>query len=305
MLLPYVWLQCFAFVVGLVRFDVASAFTAGPSWFLRSPALSSGVLHESTTQSRRQLVVVQDQQRWNREIDEKSRRKAQGDGMGETVAGAVLGSLVLGPFGACCQVTMFFLLKFSITHSNIVHFLFVLLLGALFGASIGANIGARKAESDARKAEMERIGLSQDMLDMAQDIGLALQDSMEGIQAVQNSLETQQKMAKILDSDSAKLYEQAKAALDRPDEELARTILLKRANVQEKLKKGLISCAEEKKRLQKMEENIAELERRALEVDALLRRSVSAKCLQDSSQLGLSLRMEDPLLQKFKEIGIN
>jgi hypothetical protein len=38
-------------------------------------------------------------QRWNREIDDNSRKKAQGGGVGETVAGALLGSLVLGPFG--------------------------------------------------------------------------------------------------------------------------------------------------------------------------------------------------------------
>jgi hypothetical protein len=49
-------------------------------------------------QYERQLVVVNDQ-RWNRDIEENSRRKAKSSGMGETLAGAVLGSLVLGPFG--------------------------------------------------------------------------------------------------------------------------------------------------------------------------------------------------------------
>lgn len=46
----------------------------------------------------RHLNIAYDQ-RWNREIEENSRKKAQGGGISETVAGAVLGSLILGPFG--------------------------------------------------------------------------------------------------------------------------------------------------------------------------------------------------------------
>lgn len=49
----------------------------------------------------RSLNIVNDQ-RWSREIEDNSRKKAQGGGMGETVAGALLGSLVLGPFGKSC-----------------------------------------------------------------------------------------------------------------------------------------------------------------------------------------------------------
>ena len=154
---------------------------------------------------------------------------------------------------------------------------------------------------------MERLGLSQDMLDMAQDIGLSLEKSIEGMEAVRSSLETQQKLAKLLDADSSSLYTKARHALDESNEELARKLLLERTSVQEKLKKVLVSCTEERGRLQKMEENIAQLERRALEIDSLLRRTVSAKSLQGTADLdvGLSLRSEDPLLQKFKDLGID
>lgn len=47
----------------------------------------------------RPTVAVRGQQ-WDQEIEENSRRKATGSGMGETAAGAVLGGLLLGPFGA-------------------------------------------------------------------------------------------------------------------------------------------------------------------------------------------------------------
>jgi phage shock protein A len=158
---------------------------------------------------------------------------------------------------------------------------------------------------EVRKSEMERLGLSQDMLDMAQDIGASLEKNIEGIKAVQSSLETQQKLARLLDADLTRIYDRAKEALDSSDEELARKLLFERSTVQDKLKKVLISCSEERSRQQKMEENIAQLERRALEVDSLLRRTVNAKSLQGSTELGLSLRTDDPLLQKFKDLGMD
>ena len=160
---------------------------------------------------------------------------------------------------------------------------------------------------DAKKSEMERLGISQDMLDMAQDVGVSLEKSIEGMKAVRNSLETQQKLARLLDAESSNLYNKAKEAISDSNEELARKLLLERSNVQEKLKKVLINCTEEKGRLQKMEDNISQLERRALEIDMLLRRTVSAKSMQGIADLdlGLSLRSEDPLLQKFKDLGID
>lgn len=178
--------------------------------------------------------------------------------------------------------------------------------GTIFGASIGANLGARKAEMEAKKAEMERLGISQDMLDMAQDVAMSLEKNIEGKEAVRRSLETQQKLAKLLDEELTSLYNKARQALNDTNEELARKLLLERTTVQEKLKKVLISCTEEKGRLQKMDENVAQLEKRAIEIELMLRRTVSAKSLQGTTELdlGLSLKSEDPLLQKFKDLGI-
>jgi phage shock protein A len=178
----------------------------------------------------------------------------------------------------------------------------------LFGASIGSNFGAKNAFDRARKEEMERLGLSQEMLDLAQEIGISLQNSNEGLQAVQASLDTLQMYAKRLDGDAKDLYARANGALADNQEDLARKLLLDRTAVQEKLRQVLLQCAEERGRLKTMQDNVAQLERRALEVDSLLRRTVSAKTtstLTDTSDLGLSLRREDPLLQKFRDLGID
>jgi hypothetical protein len=52
------------------------------------------------------LKAVGNNNDWDREIDEKVMRRLQREGkptggMGETAAGAVLGGLLMGPFGTC------------------------------------------------------------------------------------------------------------------------------------------------------------------------------------------------------------
>mmetsp|Transcript_10106 Transcript_10106/g.12956 ORF Transcript_10106/g.12956 Transcript_10106/m.12956 type:complete len:82 (+) Transcript_10106:212-457(+) len=81
-------------------------------------------------------------------------------------------------------------------------------------------------------------------------------------------------------------------------------MLLERESVKEKLLKVLKSLAEEKKRLAMMESNVEALETRGLELESLLRRSVGAASLQNSADMGLSLEPEDPLLKKFRDLGM-
>lgn len=209
----------------------------------------------------------------NDDIERAARQRAQG-GVGETAAGAVLGGLLLDPFGA------------------------------LFGAQLGAKVGAANAVDRAKKEEMARLGVTEDMLRMAEDIGTALQRSNDGLKASQESFETQQSLARLLDTNAAEMYEKAKAAIASMKEDEAKKILLDRQLVQEKLKKVLLSCVEEKSRLEKMRNNVDALEQRAMEIESLLRRNVGAKALQDSGSQ-FSLAQEDPLLQKFRDMGID
>ena len=82
------------------------------------------------------------------------------------------------------------------------------------------------------------------------------------------------------------------------------------------MKNALMNCVEEKGRLNKMEENVRALEERAIEFESLLKRNVGAKAFMDSSSsadvdvdddidFGFSLKKEDPLLQKFRDAGID
>ena len=155
---------------------------------------------------------------------------------------------------------------------------------------------------------MDRLGITQEMLDTAEETGLALQQSIEGLKATEESLRTQQSLARNYDRDNTYLYDKAKAAIEAGDEDSARDLLLQRTNVQDKLKKVLLQCAEEKKRLETMEKNVQAIERRALEVESLMQRTVSGKARQDSltsSDIDFSLSNEDPLLKKFRDAGID
>ena len=137
-----------------------------------------------------------------------------------------------------------------------------MLTGALFGASIGSNIGAKNALDRARQEEMERLGVTQNQLDAAQEIGLALEQSMEGLKACRDSLTTQQRLARRLDSDADSFYERAKTAMAESNEDDARKYLFERNMIQERLKQVLKQCADEKRRLQQMESNVSALEQR-------------------------------------------
>lgn len=213
--------------------------------------------------------------RFNRDLEERSRRRAEGQGAGEMLAGAVLGTLVAGPFGL------------------------------LFGSQIGANIGAKNSLNKARKEEMERLGITQEMLDSAEQVGVALEQAIEGVRATKASLDTQQSLARRLERDADELYEKAKAAIAAGREEEARKFLFERNANQEKLVKVLKLCVEEKQRFEKMQQNVAAIEKRALEIESLLQRSVSAKARQTAAFEDLSLSVEDPLMRKFRDLGID
>jgi phage shock protein A len=226
--------------------------------------------------------------RYDKELEEKAALSAlqnpnRPSGAGETAAGAILGGLVLGPFGA------------------------------LFGASIGSQLGSRNSFDKAKKEEMEKIGVTEQMLEQAREMGTALDRGVEGLAATQDSLRTQQKFAKRLEEDMGRIYNEAIKALQSGEEEKAKELLFKKTEVEEKLKKALINCVEEKQRLTKMEENVRAIEERAIEMESILKRTVGAKALMDSStsameandDFGFSLAREDPLLQKFRDAGID
>lgn len=151
---------------------------------------------------------------------------------------------------------------------------------------------------------MKRKGITPEMLEMANEVGIALKQTTEGLKATQDSVETQQRLAKTLDRQSESIYERAKSAIAAGEEEQARKLLMEREAIKDKLINVLRALAEDRKRLAVMESNVEALEARGLEIESLLRRSVGASALNDSSINGFALEPEDPLLQKFRDLGM-
>lgn len=208
---------------------------------------------------------------WKDNLDNAS-KEVKKSGMAETATGAVLGGLVLGPFGA------------------------------LFGASLGEQIGAKNAIERMRKERMEELGITPEMLQMAKEVGISLNRAVEGLRACEDSLETLQKLARRLEEDANNLYEKAKLEMVEGNEDKARSLLFDRDRLQKKLKQTLTNCIDERKRVSQMRNNVEMIENRALEIENLLNRSVGAKALSDTASSDFSLSTEDPLLQKFRDL---
>lgn len=165
-------------------------------------------------------------------------------------------------------------------------------------------MGNQRTIDKARMEEMNRKGITPEMLEMANEVGVALKQTTEGLRGLQDSVETQQRLAKSLDRQSESIYERAKSAIEKGDEEQARKFLMEREAIKDKLLKVLKALAEDRKRLAVMESNVEALEARGLEIESLLRRSVGASALKDSSASSFALEPEDPLLQKFRDLGM-
>ncbi len=241
--------------------------------------------NEDQTRKKKNVMVAWERRRvdeeWEdlaeqRAMEKRQRKGGSGDGLGETAAGAVLGGLLLGPFGA------------------------------LWGASVGANFGSSRSYERAKKEELQRMGLNDDILEMARDVAMSLETSERGLNACQDSLRTLQQLATTQESRCQTLHAQAKDLLLNNDEEAARAKLLERTQLQDKLKQTLTKCAQEKKRVDQMRDNVDKLQERAAEIQALVSRTVSAKTNSNINMNtnSLSLSNEDPLLAKFKDAGI-
>jgi len=154
----------------------------------------------------------------------------------------------------------------------------------------------------ARKEEMARMGVTEDMLQMARDSGAALERAIEGLKVTRSSYETQRSFARNVEENANQVYNRAKMAVAASQDDEAKRFLLEHRRLKDKLKKALVACVEEKQRLEVMERNVDTLEQRAREVESLLNQAVGAKARSDSR---LALSEEDPLLRAFRDLGMN
>uniref|UniRef100_A0A7S2SGT9 Uncharacterized protein n=1 Tax=Eucampia antarctica TaxID=49252 RepID=A0A7S2SGT9_9STRA len=273
----WAWIVAFSYACSFGNTNdlMVEAFVTPGSIPVRSSSFVQQKVHDY---SRRVSSVTWVRRRLDEEWDDLAERRAlegksskNNSGVGETAAGAIMGGLLLGPFGA------------------------------LWGASVGANFGAKNSYEQAKKEELRKMGLSDDILEMARDVAMSLETSERGLLSCEDSLQTMQSIARTQDNQCQTLYEQAKELLQN-DEETARTKLLERTQIQDKMKQTLQKCVDEKRRVVQMRDNIEKLQERAAEIQSLVSRTVQANTSMPNNDLSLS--KEDPLLAKFRDAGI-
>lgn len=189
--------------------------------------------------------------------------------------GAVLGGLLLGPFGA------------------------------VFGAQLGAEFGGR--QSGRGGPSPEELGLDKDMVLLAQRIASELSSAVQDRERVQSVRDDARARAGQLDAEVVAKYEAAMEAVKAEHEALARTLLADKLRLQEKLDKAKLEWLKADQRCSTMDRSVSELERRALEMADLLERAKAASGRQrtdlaaEASALGVR-PPRDPLLDRFEAL---
>jgi len=172
--------------------------------------------------------------------------------LGGAVGGAVVGGMLLGPFGA------------------------------IFGSQIGSNMASRKAATE----QLERMGLSRDMIKGAQELMEELQTMEKGAQEVRDAYQNQAQRALQLEQDAEKFYEKAKAAVEAGDDDTAREMLEKRKRAQADLEKQIEQVKLARSRRDQMDGAVEAMARRANEYEQLMKRSMDASAVANAIEQG-------------------
>lgn len=211
-------------------------------------------------------------------VGRRAGKQQPGGGDAASVAGglggAVLGGLLLGPFGA------------------------------VFGAGLGSRWGRREADDN---AAIEELGLDREMVELAKRVVSELASAAEDrdrVGAVRTDFEN--RVAQ-LDLDVTAKYVEAMEALKRDDEDAARQALEAKLSLQGRLDRARAELAKAEQRFAALDRSVAQLEQRAMEVSRLLERARRASGSErtslaaDASALGVS-HPKDPLLEKFEAL---
>jgi len=217
-----------------------------------------------------------------------------GEGKG-AIGGAVLGGLIAGPFGA--------------------------LWGAQIGGAVGAN---NRAKREARE-RLDRMGISKDILQAAEQVAVNLQDAEErcgcpkyslhvhgihspristlagSLSIVRSAEESQQALLTTLEASSQGAYAAAEEALRNGDEAAARARLEERQQLNQKISAATIELASASERVLTMQASVVRLSEQASNIEALVSRAVTSSTTAGGTS-SATLELEDPLLRRIEEL---
>jgi len=187
------------------------------------------------------------------------------------VGGAVLGGLLAGPFGA--------------------------LWGAQIGGAMGANNRAKREQSEA----LESLGLSKDMMALAQQTAAELQEAEASLAIVRSAESSQRNLVSTFDRAMEEAYTAAAAKLRSGDEAAARQLLEQRQAAKAKKAVAEAELADAAQRVAAMQANVAALAQRASEIEQRISRRVVSSRPSGAEPMFDAPPM-DPLEKRFRDL---
>lgn len=193
------------------------------------------------------------------------------------IGGAVLGGLLAGPFGA------------------------------IWGASLGSGFGANARQKREQAEELERMGLSEDMMKLAQQTAQDLAEAESALSMVQEAENSQAALVKRYDDAMSEAYKAAEDALSSGDEDSARRFLVEKNEHKTRKEAAELDLLEAKKRVSTMRSSVTQLAERTAQVEQMMSSIVAdkkMKSIASRSDAGVvdTFTVEDPLERKFRDL---
>ena len=207
----------------------------------------------------------------------KGPRIPKDETVGGAVGGAVLGGLLLGPFGA------------------------------ILGGQFGANLGTDRKRARQEEAALRKQGITPEMVRMVEECA-------EGLKNAEEALRTARDSQRFILEEASELYNMASAAVQSGDDDTARRHLTERKRVQSKLEDAMRRAGEAKERVARVEKSVDTLASQAKKLESILKenmanaaelnaREAAAKFDGAGDALaGATFEDEDPLEKKFREL---
>ena len=214
----------------------------------------------------------------------KGPRIPKDETVGGAVGGAVLGGLLLGPFGA------------------------------ILGGQFGANLGTDRKRARQEEAALRKQGITPEMVRMVEECAEGLKNAEEALRTARDSQRFILEEASELDAEASELYNMASAAVQSGDDDTARRHLTERKRVQSKLEDAMRRAGEAKERVARVEKSVDTLASQAKKLESILKenmanaaelnaREAAAKFDGAGDALaGATFEDEDPLEKKFREL---
>lgn len=183
-----------------------------------------------------------------------------------------------------------------------------------FGMLLGIGAGNSFANQKTAETEMQRMGMSKELIAEAQKLAQTLQDAQAASKASVDARETLKQRSLSLDQTYEQLQDRARECLKDGDEDGARAALQDRQKVGKQRDDAVLEFRAARERVERIDRDVSVLKQKVEDFDALILRSARAQQQQQvqgnsfeyevppSVAAEMPLTQQDPLLDRFAKL---